>query len=147
MPRGRTKDPVALKLAKGTYRGDKDGPVVLLPGGSPVKPPDVAADPVANEFWDTTVTQLGTLLRDRDGPELAELARWHSRVLAAAAALNAVDAADVKLFGRAVRTCQVTTFNFDKLASKFGMTPGDRRRLRIDLTPPSPTGGVMTRPR
>jgi P27 family predicted phage terminase small subunit len=121
-----------LKLLKGTYRPDRDGPAAdaLQATGTPALPeylrgeplavwkvvvPDLVAQGVAGA-WDTAALVSmcewwGVYRRNMDALEKAEVGLKTAKVLLAAAS--------------------EASRQFQALAGRFGLTPSDRARLRV----------------
>ena len=121
--RGRKKTTSAEKRKNPDYRPDRDGyGGIKLKGDANDAPdkPDFKAYPVAGQFWDYVVPMLqdsGLAVR-LDTTNLTALcefyAMWRFAVDTRAKVLDVKRAYEM----------------FDSVASKFGMTPKDRQKLR-----------------
>lgn len=130
---GRPRKPDELKILQGTFRKDRDGvPAVVVPDGD-VVPPDYLGD-AALTFWHTIVpTMLSVgLAKPTDVPQLASMCEWWARHRRYSAILDAMDDNDKRLY-QTTMLCAIASTNFDKIAARFGLTPSDRAKLRVDL--------------
>lgn len=144
MARGRPKKPTALKILTGTYRKDRDGApnAEPKPAGSPKKPKDL--DGEAGKFWDLIVPQLVELkiATALDAPELARLCRWWA---IEQKSLDYLDGLDADLVGssewyRVQLQAGHARNQWDRIAARFGMSPADRAKLRIEASSSKPRG-------
>ena len=146
MGRGRPRKTADEHLANGTYRPSRHGPLPAPVEGSAPEPPDMPAGLTADEAaaWGEIVPCVAGRVRRSDVPALVDLCRWWVRLGRMARRLDELEPAA----GNYVQTLTgagICSTNFDRLASKFGMTPADRAKLRVvDAAPPAPK--VRTRP-
>jgi P27 family predicted phage terminase small subunit len=136
--RGPPKQPLELKLLNGTYRRDRDGDlaerVVVL--GEPKKPEDLP--PEASAFWEQWVPRLVELgiAKDVDAPALEQMCFWWARSKELRQVLQKISRAVLtkEYFRTQVLAAQADK-SFNNIASRFGLTPADRTRLRNELPP------------
>jgi len=128
----------------GTYRADRHAPKipsVAFRNGQPVKPDDLPPD--GSRLWDDVVEQTPPqLLCEIDWASLHQLCRWFAISEQLTKCLQD-DPLEVKLYGPANTAAR----NFITLAGKFGLTPLDRSRTRVDTsrkTPASPLEQLKT---
>jgi len=131
MARPRKTD-IEKRLA-GTFRQDRsDGRSVVTPiEGELTRPDDLTGAAVA--LWDKIVPDLqkSGVACPVDSTMLGDMCRWYSRYVRWAAALDCADPMDDKSKGLLLGAGRCWK-SFDDLAARFGMTPGDRQRLRIE---------------
>ena len=115
-----------LKLT-GTWRADRHGDRAdVTPQGRPVKPDDLDAD--AADLWDAIID--GCLARgadSADAPALSSMCRWWSVYIRC----------DRKMAGddpnyKAGVLASMAYKQFSQMAAKFGLTPVDRAKLKMD---------------
>lgn len=132
MPGGRPRKPVQAKILAGTYRADRDGdPASLVrAAGSPVAPAHLSGEALA--FWGRIVPGLvaSGVAAACDGPALTAMCEWWARYRRYSEALDAAPA-DGDAYQLLVMV-GISTTNFDRLASRFGLTPSDRAKLRTE---------------
>jgi hypothetical protein len=134
---GRPRKPAELHRLHGSYRKDRHGPLPPSSNGDETNEAgDVwlePTDPQALEFYKLLLhSPVGVAIRATDSAALTLAAEtW---VL-----LNkAVDAARGDPMDVAARSAVVAYAGvFDRLCSRFGLTPSDRARLRITEPPPA----------
>jgi phage terminase small subunit len=144
MGRGRPRKSIEQHLADGTYRADRHGPLPTAddPTPPPVKPSDLGGE--AGEFWDQVTGLLRGVVRDRDAPLLAELC-WQWAELRRIKAVIAKTKPGAKGYNQLLVGHAITTDKFDKIAGRFGLTPADRAKLKVEAVgPPKPK--VLARP-
>ncbi len=137
------RKPDALKLTDGTADRDGDLADVVLPPGVPSKPDSLSKH--AGELWDAIVPGLiecGAVAAI-DGTMLAAMAEWHARYRQWAGPLDAGEPDDDGSRRRLMGACAAWK-QFEGLASKFGLSPGDRARLRVQPVKKAP--GLPKRP-
>jgi phage terminase small subunit len=142
---GRPRKPIERHLLDGTYRADRHGPLSDEPEefAPPTKPAEMT--PAAGEFWDKVVAMLAGVVRDRDGPQLAQLCSWWALWQEAEAKLMAGSPGTIE-YARTLNAVSVASQNFDRIAKRFGLTPADRAVLKVEHAgPPKPK--VATRPK
>ncbi len=142
---GRPRKPDALKLNDGTWRADRDGShedVVLAPG-VPSKPEGMSDR--ASAFWDEIVLELIEcgMVSAIDETMLAEMCQWYGRYRQWTEPLDAGGPDDDGARRRLMGACAAWK-QFEGLASKFGLSPGDRARLRVQPVKKAP--GLPKRP-
>ena len=141
---GRPRKSVEAKVLAGTYRKDRDGP--LGAGDAPEPPPAPPAGLTVEQSaaWGELIPTLAGRVKRSDVLTLVDLCRWvvrMKRIDERLAKMAVEDKGDVQTLTAA----GIATTNFDRLASKFGMSPSDRAKLRVaDAGPPAPK--VRTRP-
>lgn len=160
MPRPRKS--LEDHVRDGTYRADRHGP---LPAGfltargpvpspavqpadaeltvqPPRKPEDMAEDVAAE--WDRLALLLAGVVRDRDADAVSQMAWWLVELGRVQAVIGRMIPGH-KGYKDALIAAGICQDKFDKLATKFGMTPADRAKLRSEAGPPK--AKVPTRPR
>src|SRR5262245_32665530 len=135
MPGGRPKKPDELKLLKGTWRRDQDGDpaTVIQAPGVPAMPRRLTGE--AAEMWGRVVPGLiaAGLARECDTDQLALMCEWYGRYREYSDRLDtAPESQDTY---RLMIQVGIANTNFDKVASRFGLTPSDRAKLRADSRP------------
>ena len=143
---GRPRKPTAQHELEGTYRKDRHGDRALEPAaaGVPAKPKGLSKEAAA--LWDHVVTELvtnGTAKR-MDTAALQALCEVWGLYRKAVAAANKYP------IDKEVR-CAVTAYlaQFERLASRFGLTPESRARIRVnppDNTTPKVAARQLKRP-
>lgn len=144
--RGPSKEPLALKLVKGTDRAaDRRAAAVDAPSASPDKPAWLAGvGDVASETWDERVAELSKipgLLCKSDGPALAAYCVAWQRFLDAQ---EEIARDGITCFGEkggqyqhpAVGIQNKAIEVIGRIGAKFGMTPSDRSSLHIQGSRP-----------
>lgn len=132
--RGRPRKPVADLALEDRFRSDRHGDPVTVwqPAGAPT-PPDWLSDD-ARQLWQSLVPSLAArgVATAVDTAELGGLCDWWARYRQVSRALDAV--ADIKSteYYRLQILAGAAWKNFATAASKFGLNPSDRARLRID---------------
>ena len=133
MPGGRPRKPVAQKLMEGTFRADRDGdPSLLVPSaGSPEPPSHLSGEALA--FWWRVVPDLAAsrIATERDSAELAIMCEWWARYRRYSDEVDGLNPQDKAAYQLTV-LCGICCTNFDRVASKFGLNPSDRSKLRVD---------------
>jgi P27 family predicted phage terminase small subunit len=146
MPRGRPKKPDDLKILDGTWRRDRDGKPEerVQAEGEPVPPSHLKGESLS--FWKHVVPGLikSGVAKEADAPELAMMCEWWGRYRRYSRMLDRMKNNDKNLYQTTI-LCGIACTNFDKVASKFGLTPSDRAKLRVPNKPKE--GGVMSRKR
>lgn len=141
----------------GTYRADRHGPlpegfkasvaaakpiVHSLPCGPLVKPADLKGE--AEKVWNALLPLLGSIATERDAPLLADLCTWWAELGRVRVRLKKVMPGEVE-YNRLLIAAGICADKVDKIAARFGLTPADRAKLRIDTGPAKPK--IVTRPR
>lgn len=143
----------------GTYRADRHGPLPshLAKGGGPSVAPDVVGSernpPVkpadltgpAATIWANLLKLLGPVVNERDGPMLAELC-WHWAELRRVKDVIAKTKPGEKGYNQLLIASGICTDKLDKIAGRFGLTPADRAKLKVEASGP-PVAKVPTRPK
>ena len=133
--RGRPAKPRELKILQGTFRPDRDRSLVSVGGATPEPPDHLAGE--ALKFWRSVVPGLAKMgiLCELDAPMLSMMCWWYAEARRFADAAEKADLSDLKAHRRLLVMASLCAGHFDKIAARFGMTPADRARLRIDPTP------------
>ncbi|MGE4190747.1 MAG: P27 family phage terminase small subunit [Thermoanaerobaculia bacterium] len=144
MPAGRPRKPTAQKIAEGTHRKDRDGNRAdLVAGGKPQKPDWLNA--AAAKFWDRWVPVLVDMqiAKEIDSVELANACFWWDQSHEAAKAL-AKFKPNHPMYQVVLGSAIATRKQWLSAAAKFGFTPPDRTRIKVEETSSS---GVRRRDR
>lgn len=132
-PRGRPRTPDAIKLATGTWRKDRDGdPGAVVPSeGVPERPADVTGD--ARKLWESIVPGLieSGVATARDTTTLAEMCQWYKRYRKVAKELDRTRASN-PYYKDLLSATKWAWAEFDKIGGRFGLTPADRARLKVE---------------
>jgi P27 family predicted phage terminase small subunit len=131
--KGRPRKPAKLHLLDGSYREDRHGAEPEATG-IPVKP--TALKGAASKLWDELVPRFITsgIVTAWDTSTLFAMCQWWGRYLVAGKRLDALfaskkpAASDLHYF---TKIADLAGKAFDRLAARFGMTPADRARLRV----------------
>jgi P27 family predicted phage terminase small subunit len=144
---GRPRKPTAAKILEGTWREDRDGdPALVVPAaGEPVCPVGLKGE--ALSMWERIVPRLveSGVARECDSDQLAAMCRWWARYRLGEKRLEKLQPGHKREYQQTLLVAICWT-NFDKIASRFGMTPSDRAKLRLDPSVKKP-GGVRSRER
>lgn len=151
---GRPRKSAEEHKANGTYRPNRHGP--LPPPAAPPEPvepppakPAGLSDDVSRK-WDEVTKALAHLIRPRDAGLLLELSRWLARSDTLAGALDKRKPG-AKGFGQLLTAAAITTDKLLALSQRFGLTPGDRAKLKIapptNQAAPTPAPKVASRTR
>ena len=144
---GRPRKSIDQHLRDGTYRADRHGPIATDQLESQAPPPPAMPGEVvglAAEFWRRIVGLLGNLIRDRDAPLLAELC-WHWAELQRIKTEIALVTPGTGNYRDLLIANGICTDKFDRIARRFGMTPVDRAKLKVESVGPAKPK-VATRP-
>jgi len=148
MPGGRPRKPIALKITEGTFRADRDGDLAaqVQAGGSPSPPEHLAGD--ALEFWNQVVPGLisAGVAAACDSPALAMMCEWWARHRRFSRQLDEMTIDPGEVY-RTTILCGIAWTNFDKIASRFGLTPSDRAKLSVRPSGGASKGAVPARKR
>lgn len=133
MTAGRPPKPTELHKLHGTFRKDRHGDREASEEafqGRPVKPDWLDED--AGQLWDELTSQMvpGKIAKRVDSTQLAVMCRWWARykyLMDRVEKESFDDEVCDKLEARAKRAWAT----FDSIASRFGMTPSDRAKLRL----------------
>lgn len=132
MPGGRPRKPTAIKILEGTFRADRDGAAAAVPEPEG-QPSSLHLGGEALEFWGRITPGLVArgVAKACDSEALVMLAEWWARGRECSRALESL-AVNEKGAYQLLVMCGIATTHFDRLASRFGLTPSDRARLRIE---------------
>lgn len=140
----RHPQPVELRLLDGTYKPSKHGPLPDdTPGGPPAKPANLKSGP--GKIWNELSKLLVRVLRESDGPMLAELCRWWHELKRAQDEL-AKSKPGAKGYNQLLIGVGICSDKVNKLAGLFGLSPSDRAKLRFEQAGPA-KARVATRPK
>src|SRR5580658_8604532 len=129
---GRPRKSKANKALRGTDRPDRErGREIDLQPGSPRKPSDLS--PRASVFWELVVPQLvqAKIVSEIDAIAIADMCEARATLEEIRAALKGLAITSTDYY-RTLMSSQVADKKYHSLASKFGLTPADRQRIRID---------------
>lgn len=147
--RGRPPKPLEQHALDGTYRPDRHGDqgAAVQAAGEPVMPADFSGE--ARACWESVVAPLVALkvARGLDQPALVALCEWWARYRRYAAAFDAPEAMELDVLHqtRLGSLAALAWDQFSRIAARFGLTPADRQRLRVDG--PQKKQGVAARQR
>lgn len=135
MQRGRPRKPLPELLLEGRFREDRHGSaeqVWLPPSTLPDAPSWLRSE--GRELWQRLAPQLSAVgvATDLDATELAALCEWWGRFREASQALDAVSERQSTEYYRLSILANMAWKNFSAAASKFGLNPSDRARLRLN---------------
>jgi phage terminase small subunit len=140
------RKPNEMHILDGTFRADRHGDPseAVVAEGEPLPPAWLKGEALA--FWSEVVPQVVQLrvARAIDAPELASLCEWWARTRKLSRKVDRL-AVGTPRYGTALRALVAAFATFDRLASRFGLTPGDRARLRVQEK--AKTTGVQQRER
>ncbi len=154
---GRRKAPIEQKIKNGTYRPCRDGP---LPSAMPVESGDLAVGDTANAvplvkpadltgdaaaMWEKMSRTLAGVVKERDAVYLVEMCRWWAELRRVQAVLSKTTPG-AKGYNQLLIGAGICADKFDKLGSRFGLTPSDRAKLRAEVATVQ-KAKVATRPR
>ena len=132
MARGRPRKPTELKILQGTFRKGQDTPLTLIPDLSGEVERQSFPDHAARQMWNTVVQKLidSDVLKPTDVPMARSMCEFWGLYCAShkLASKNPTDP------GARTAVCSYWQ-RFEQAASRFGMTPSDRSRLRLDKPP------------
>lgn len=132
MPAGRPRQPDEIKILNGTWRADRDGDptTAVVADGEPTPPRYLKKEALA--FWREIVPPLvaNGIAKACDSAQLAIMCEWFARYCRLSRRLDRMRDNAKALYQTTV-LCGICWTNFDKLASRFGLTPSDRSKLRI----------------
>jgi phage terminase small subunit len=115
-----------------TFRADRHGSRVRdeqFNGDLPERPSDLSADEVA--VWELVVnTSPDGVLRAIDATELTGCCWWYGEYCKAMNAMRPMKAT-AKAYYRLANLAAIAWKHFAAAASRFGMTPADRTRLKL----------------
>jgi P27 family predicted phage terminase small subunit len=135
--RGRPRKPLPDLLLDGRYRSDRHGEPceVWLPDGAPTMP-DWLTDE-ARELWEALVPPLAQrgVATEIDAAELAAMCDWWKRYRQACRALDDISDRQSNTYYRTQILAGAAWKNFSSAASRFGLNPSDRAKLRLGVEP------------
>lgn len=133
--RGRPRKPVPDLLLEDRYRIDRHGEAssAWLPYGEPVMPDSLS--PEARELWESLVPQLTQrgVATAVDTAELTGLCEWWGRYREASATLGEIEDRKSTEYYRIGILAGAFWKNFSTAASRFGLNPSDRAKLRLGV--------------
>lgn len=131
--RGRPPKPLSLHIAEGTLRGDRHGSKgdVPTPDGKPKRPAKMKKD--AAWLWDNYVTKLADadIATAIDAPQLQRMCEWWHELKRCQRELSELEPVE-KNYYRFLLQTQIAEKAFDSIASRFGLTPADRMRIKVE---------------
>lgn len=154
MPRGRPKKSLQEHVRDGTYRPDRHGPLPAKNGGeNAAKMPPAVKNPEPlppaaggqAELWAELNRLLSGVVTERDVPILTELCWWWAELRRVQAQLRGMTPGE-KGYKDTLIGAGICSTNLDRLASRFGLTPADRAKLRVE-NPGPPQAKTPTRPK
>jgi P27 family predicted phage terminase small subunit len=138
--KGRPRKPTALKVLEGSHRPDRDGPPEsqVKASGTPQEPPTLTGE--ALELWRRLVPRLAEMgvAAAVDAALLEMMCWWWGRYVAASKAAESLDPADGKAL-QVLGVASMASKQFNAVACRFGLTPADRARLRVEPASPPAT--------
>lgn len=147
MPGGRPRKPDEVHILEGTFRPDRHGDpsASVVADGEPTPPRHLKGEALA--FWKDTVPGLVTrkVAAACDSAALACMCDWWARHRKYCRALDRMKSTDRRLYQMTI-LAGIAWSNFDKIACRFGLTPGDRTKLRTPANEGKPPR-VMARKR
>mgnify|MGYP002777936498 CR=1 FL=1 len=143
---GRRKLPVAIKIARGTYRADRDTVPVALPEGVPAPAHELGEE--ARILWEAVVPGLveKKLAGAADGVTLTMMCHWWGVYVETVKVLAKGDL-DIGQQWPWLNRMSMATKKFDEFARRFGLTPADREKLRSHYAQQAPAAPVAARKR
>ncbi|OWK34954.1 hypothetical protein FRUB_09796 [Fimbriiglobus ruber] len=114
-----------------------------LPEPLPSKPSNLSER--VGSIWDRIVPLFAGVVKARDVPSLVDVCRWIDRAERTEARIEDMDPSD-KAWTQALTGAAIATDKILALSARFGMTPGDRAKLRDTAAPAQTTPRVKTRP-
>lgn len=138
MPTGRPRKPIQAKILDGSYREDRDGPIPPATGSPPESPAGLHGEALA--FWGRVVPDLieRGVVAGSDTTALVLMCEWWALYRRLRDSLPP----EGSLAGQTQTITQmaIATDKFDRLASRFGLNPSDRARLRLPPPGAAKTG-------
>lgn len=144
----RPPKPTEQHRLDGTYRADRHGSAgaSVDAAGVPTKPRGLKGE--GEKLWKRVVPGLVSsgVARACDTDCLVSLCEWWARYVRFALMLDSADLdTDPKDLSRYTRLASQCWGEFARLAGKFGLTPADRVKLRVEAA--GKKAGVMSRDR
>jgi phage terminase small subunit len=136
--RGPKPKPVELHKLHGTFREDRHGPAehpIDDLAGVPIMPEGMPE--LAQQMWNAIVPDLvrTKVAVELDSTELAAMCRWWAQYQTLMGKLEKLQPFDKKGEDeqwRLERRARTMWREFDAIACRYGFTPADRARLRLD---------------
>lgn len=129
---GRPPKSVAKHKRDRTFRADRHGLRVddsAFDGDLPERPSDLTVDELS--VWDLVAqTSPDGVLRAIDGSELTGCCWWYGEYCKAMRAMRPMKVTD-EAYYRLSQLAAIAWKHFAAAASRFGMTPADRARLKL----------------
>jgi P27 family predicted phage terminase small subunit len=135
MPAGRPPKAIDLHILEGTFdRRRHAGQADALASGTPVPPKYLKG--AALKFWKRVVPELvrAGIAKAIDAPELTLMCQWHARYEKYGKQLDRLQPT-AKAFQAVFLAAHLSSTRFNKIASKFGLNPIDRARIRVQAAP------------
>lgn len=129
---GRPRRPIDMRLLDGTYEPSRHGPLPESEETAPKllsKPVGLTGD--TSKIWDRLFPLVAPVARERDMPLLVELCAWWSELNRVRAALKKSGPGS-KGYNQLLVSAGICSDKVDRIASRFGMTPSDRAKLRAE---------------
>lgn len=136
--RGPKPKPTAIHQLHGTFRPTRHGPTEhpideLI--GLPEMPPGMPEQAI--KLWKAVVPQLvkAKVAVQLDSIELASMCRWwcqYNELMTMVESDAPYDKETENRQARLERRAKAAWHTFDSIASRYGLTPADRARLRVD---------------
>ena len=142
---GRHRRSVESRLLDGTYEPGRHGPLPDPdePTTAPERPGDLVGD--ARKFWDELIGLVGKFSRGTDAMMLGDLCRWRAELKRVRSHLKRTRPG-AKGYNQLLVAAGICSDKVDKIASRFGLTPSDRAKLRAETVGPQ-KARVATRPK
>ena len=146
--RGRLPKPLEQHEIDGTLRPDRHGDAaeIAQASGAPVMPAAFTGE--AKALWLSLVDGLiaAGIAKGADTAALVLLCEWWARYRKLADALDKLDPlADTYTYCKLTAQLNTASAAFSSVAARFGLTPADRMRLRVEGGPKKQ--GVIARQR
>ena len=130
---GRPKKPVALKILQGTFRADRDGDPshAVIGDGTPEMPKDLTGE--AKKLWEQIVPGLVALgiAKAADTLALSQACRMYAEYRRAWKEVVKIPVI-LPAWSQTIYGANSLWTRIDSILSRFGMTPADRAKLRIE---------------
>ncbi len=130
--KGRPRKPITVKILEGTFRADRDTAHLLgLPVGEPKPPAHLAGVPL--DLWQQIIPGLISrgFVSACDDTALSLMVEWLAKYRRYSDAADSMPIDDKGLYQMTL-LAGIAATNFDRFASRFGLTPADRSRLKVD---------------
>src|SRR5262249_52419085 len=136
MPAGRPRQPDNVKKLRGTWRRDRDGGQGVEPAadGEPIPPRHLKGE--ALRFWMLIVPDLAQsgIAKARDSAMLAMACEWWARYRRFSKLADRLPDSSKNIYRVTVQVGICWT-NCDRILARFGLTPSDRAKMRIEEKP------------